>query len=99
MVPGSAASVLLTSQAAAGALPEHAGRIVFLDRDLEGLGGESEQSPVTPVRDRNLAYVIYTSGSTGRPKGVAIEHRATVALLARAHRTFTRDELAGGLAV
>ncbi len=70
------ASVILTKEHLAPALPPGAARAVLLDKQWP----EIERHPSTPapcaaVAD-NGAYVIYTSGSTGRPKGALVTHRA-----------------------
>jgi amino acid adenylation domain-containing protein len=70
------ARVLLTQERLLGALPEHDGRVICLDRDWAEIARESEANPESGVTAENLAYVIYTSGSTGKPKGVMIQHRA-----------------------
>lgn len=72
------ASVLVTGQCRADALPGYLGSVVTLDPGgqmasaLTSTIGPTDGS--TEPRAGNLAYVIYTSGSTGQPKGVEIKH-------------------------
>src|SRR5205085_11196625 len=66
MLADANAPVLITQRALAGALPETAATVVFVDdvRDASDSATLRVSSHVTPA---NLAYVIFTSGSTGRP--------------------------------
>ncbi|WJY42758.1 amino acid adenylation domain-containing protein [Streptomyces sp. P9-2B-2] len=64
----------LTRTEHAGAVPEGACPLVFLDR-LDTLPDEVVSS--TGLVDR-LAYVMFTSGSTGAPKGIGVTHRNMV---------------------
>ncbi|MFD5799520.1 amino acid adenylation domain-containing protein, partial [Streptomyces diastatochromogenes] len=67
--------VVVTSQAAAGAIPS-GGPAVVLDEPavVAELAGLSDASPGVEVLPDHPAYVIFTSGSTGRPKGVAVTY-------------------------
>ncbi len=70
--------VLLTQQRLLGRLPDHAARVIALDRDWSAIAREPETNPVSGATADHLAYVIYTSGSTGKPKGTLIVHRGLV---------------------
>ncbi|HEX2188729.1 MAG TPA: condensation domain-containing protein, partial [Longimicrobiaceae bacterium] len=78
MLADSGATLLLTQERLAGALPEFGGEVVLVEETpsppgpLSPQGGEGEHGTGT----ESLAYVIYTSGSTGTPKGVAVPHGA-----------------------
>jgi amino acid adenylation domain-containing protein len=98
MLEDSAAPVVVTESALAGALPEHPARRVLLDADREMLDGQSAASLAAGACPDNLAYVIYTSGSTGRPKGVAITHRSAAVLLGWAEEVYGAQQIAGVLA-
>ncbi|HSF42989.1 MAG TPA: amino acid adenylation domain-containing protein, partial [Thermoanaerobaculia bacterium] len=74
LLADSGATVLVSDQASATALPETAVRRVLLDRDREAIGREPAEPPAVCVEARSPAYVIYTSGSTGTPKGVVAVH-------------------------
>ena len=69
------ASVVVTQQRLAEALPEHKAHLVCLDKDWKAFSHESQENPVSGVTADNLAYSIYTSGTTGKPKGVLVEHK------------------------
>jgi amino acid adenylation domain-containing protein len=84
MLEDAAPAVLLTQKRLQGALSFPRRRIVMLDGDEIGSGGESDRNPdphLLGLTSRNLAYVIYTSGSTGTPKGVMIEHGGVLNLI------------------
>jgi amino acid adenylation domain-containing protein/thioester reductase-like protein len=81
MLEDSQASVLLTEQTLAAALPLHAAKVICLDTEWERIAEENSGDLESLAGADNLAYVIYTSGSTGRPKGVAMSHRPLVNLL------------------
>lgn len=68
------ASVLVTGQCRAEALPAYPGRVVTLDPEGQLISAFSSANGSTEPKAENLAYVIYTSGSTGEPKGVEITH-------------------------
>jgi amino acid adenylation domain-containing protein len=72
------ASVVVTREAIATELPEHAARVVCLDSDAAAIAAQSGQRPSSGVEPGDLVYVIYTSGTTGRPKGVTITHEGLV---------------------
>ncbi|MFN2332768.1 MAG: AMP-binding protein, partial [Halomonas sp.] len=63
--------------------------------DFAGFGAEN---PSLELDAAGLAYLIYTSGTTGKPKGVMIEHRNAAEMLAWAHETYSREQLAVVLA-
>ncbi|MGC9502048.1 AMP-binding protein, partial [Streptomyces sp. WG7] len=74
--------LVLTTQAAAGSLPERLPvEVVAVDdpsvtEACASLSGEeiADGERVVPLLLSHPAYVIYTSGSTGRPKGVEVTH-------------------------
>ncbi len=74
MLEDSNASVILTQRHLLQGLPEHRARVICLDADSEGIGGESAENLEVLIEPDNLAYIIYTSGSTGQPKGVLVSH-------------------------
>jgi non-ribosomal peptide synthetase component F len=94
LLEDSGAAVLVTDSSLLEAVPGYRGPVVLVDGSAPALPTREK----TDAAPEHLAYVIYTSGSTGKPKGVAIEHRAAVAMLRWALRTYGRDELAGVLA-
>ncbi|MZF88578.1 amino acid adenylation domain-containing protein, partial [Streptomyces sp. SID5643] len=74
-IQDAAPAVVLTTVAAAGAVPAGVARVVVDDpATLRELAGLEATPPTVAVAPAALAYVIYTSGSTGRPKGVAVSH-------------------------
>jgi amino acid adenylation domain-containing protein/thioester reductase-like protein len=72
LMADSAATVLVTTEAASGAAPE--GDWTTVLSEPEHLADEPDTRPAVPVRPDDAAYVIYTSGSTGEPKGVVAAH-------------------------
>ncbi|MDT5268373.1 MAG: hypothetical protein QOH49_559 [Acidobacteriota bacterium] len=72
MLDDAQATLLLTHARLNEELPEHAARVVCVDKDAERIARQPAHNPAVAVRPSNLAYVIYTSGSTGRPKGVCV---------------------------
>jgi amino acid adenylation domain-containing protein len=73
-----AAPMILTQQSLLEHLPEFAGEMVCLDRDVALFQHEPRVNPALVNSADDLVYVIYTSGSTGVPKGVAVRHRNLV---------------------
>jgi amino acid adenylation domain-containing protein/FkbH-like protein len=55
--------------------------LIYLDKDWESIGRESEQNPQHASHATDLAYISFTSGSTGRSKGVCVPHRGVVRLV------------------
>ena len=78
MLADAQAPVLVTQGSVASQTANYQGKVVFLDRDRELIGRESESGVDAGVTTQNLAYVIYTSGSTGKPKGVCVAHANVV---------------------
>ncbi|MET0398247.1 MAG: amino acid adenylation domain-containing protein [Longimicrobiaceae bacterium] len=77
--------VIVTTESAAGALPEHGAAVVRVDQ----LPDEApDETPEEPTCAESLAYVIYTSGSTGYPKGVLVQHGSLANLLAATREVF-----------
>jgi amino acid adenylation domain-containing protein len=79
------ATMVLTRQRLADALPAQSAMTVCLDADDELLAHESAENPRHQTSPDNLAYIMYTSGSTGVPKGVSITHRGVVRLVKRSN--------------
>ncbi len=73
--------VLLAHQRLLGSLPDHAARVVCVDRESTAGAPRAGENPPPRGTAENLCYVMHTSGSTGRPKGVAVTHRAVVRLV------------------
>ncbi|MEM9579120.1 MAG: MupA/Atu3671 family FMN-dependent luciferase-like monooxygenase [Pseudomonadota bacterium] len=69
----SAVPVILTTSAVTSGLPDHAAKVLELDRAPQ-IDAASAENPPVLAKSTDLAYLIFTSGSTGRPKGVMIEH-------------------------
>ncbi|MEQ1568935.1 MAG: amino acid adenylation domain-containing protein, partial [Myxococcota bacterium] len=92
VVDDSAPIAVLVESGQAEVVPAAAATLVPVDED------DGASAVVTSPEETDLAYLIYTSGSTGRPKAVAIEHRAAVARLDWAERTYDAEELSGVLA-
>jgi amino acid adenylation domain-containing protein/non-ribosomal peptide synthase protein (TIGR01720 family) len=72
------ASVVVTRDSLAHAVPQNGVRRVRLDGDSAAIDAESGAPLDGGARSEDLCYVLFTSGSTGKPKGVAIEHRQLV---------------------
>ncbi|MCC5658371.1 amino acid adenylation domain-containing protein [Nostoc sp. XA010] len=70
------APVLVTQANLVQEIPQHNGKVVYLDADWSLIAQQSQENLCCSVTTENLAYVIYTSGSTGKPKGVQIPHGA-----------------------
>jgi amino acid adenylation domain-containing protein len=81
MLDDCGARVLVTRAGLADALPEHAARVVLVDRDRETIRREPDVDPRVDAGPDGAAYVMYTSGSTGRPRGVVVPHRAVLRLV------------------
>jgi amino acid adenylation domain-containing protein len=93
MLEDSAPAVLLTHEAALGAMVGHSSGlpIVNLESDEWQWTGQSERNPDCAsigLDGRSLAYVIYTSGSTGIPKGAMNEHQGVVNRLVGMQREY-----------
>jgi amino acid adenylation domain-containing protein len=89
MLADSRAPVLLTDDGVGDVVwAEEGTRVLYLDREWELFGHESEANPPRSSSSENLAYVIYTSGSTGRPKGVAIQHDGLLNLVTWHQRVY-----------
>lgn len=82
------ASILVTGQCRADALPAYQGRIVTLDPEGQLISAFSSAIGPTEPKAENLAYVIYTSGSTGEPKGVEITHGGLLNLVSWHQQAF-----------
>ncbi|HJX27116.1 MAG TPA: non-ribosomal peptide synthetase, partial [Thermoanaerobaculia bacterium] len=95
LLADSGASIVLTEQSVAAALPAFAGTLVPVDGDPAG--GE-EEGPRGFLHPDQMAYAIYTSGSTGAPKGVLVRHGSAVARITWALSAYPREVLAGVLA-
>ncbi|MFN6515779.1 MAG: non-ribosomal peptide synthase/polyketide synthase [Nostoc sp. CreGUA01] len=81
MLEDTGVSVLLTQEHLVDKLPQHQGRVVYLDTDWQVISQLSQDNLISGVQENNLGYVIYTSGSTGRPKGVAMNQLALCNLI------------------
>jgi amino acid adenylation domain-containing protein/non-ribosomal peptide synthase protein (TIGR01720 family) len=69
----SEASILVTQSRLSERLPQHSGRIVYLDNEAEAIALQSAENPENLSRSSDVAYLIYTSGTTGKPKAVMVE--------------------------
>jgi amino acid adenylation domain-containing protein/non-ribosomal peptide synthase protein (TIGR01720 family) len=96
IVADAATSVILTSDALLGLLPETGAERISVETVYGA--GQVSLPPCRGADASSIAYMIYTSGSTGRPKGVAISHANAVALLRWAHDVFGGERLDGVLA-
>jgi amino acid adenylation domain-containing protein len=77
MLADSEAKLLLTEAKLAELFEESPG-VLYVERLVEQLTGESRERVQREVDGDHLAYVIYTSGSTGQPKGVMVTQRGLV---------------------
>jgi amino acid adenylation domain-containing protein len=95
MLADASAAVVVTRAGLIGQLPEHDGRVVWLDAHWPAIGKEPTQALADCVGPGNLAYVIYTSGSTGIPKGVTGTHGAMMNRIAAQARIvpFTDNDI------
>ena len=66
--------VVVTDDAMAAELPEHACAELNLDRERALLESRPQTRPEAVMTPEDPAYVIYTSGSSGTPKGVVVPH-------------------------
>ncbi|WP_281274219.1 non-ribosomal peptide synthase/polyketide synthase [Brevibacillus gelatini] len=95
----SQAAVVLTQERLLPMLPDHAARVICLDRDWERIAAAQRVDNLPSLaKPTNLSYVIYTSGSTGLPKGVAIQHSSVIAFIHWAKTVFSAEEMSGVLA-
>lgn len=81
-------ALLLSTDAAADALPANAG-VVMLESLAAVLDGLPDTSPQRTTVPQQLAYTLFTSGSTGKPKGVQISRGAFVNHLHAMQRELT----------
>ncbi len=77
----SGASVVLSVEPLADALPAVWARLICLDSDAGAIARQSDANPPRAGSALGLAHILYTSGSTGAPKGVAVVHRGVVRLV------------------
>ncbi|HEU0052537.1 MAG TPA: condensation domain-containing protein, partial [Longimicrobium sp.] len=73
MLDDAGASLVLTTPASRGALPESAAEVVAVP-DRPSTEDPFAAAPGAEVDAGELAYLIYTSGSTGKPKAVELTH-------------------------
>ena len=92
MLDDSGVPVIVTQADRVSALPQTTAELLYLDRDLRVMRGQSEDNPETDVTPDTLAYVIYTSGSTGKPKGVQITRSNVTRLFAATRHWYRFDE-------
>ena len=81
-------SALLTHEAIAQLLPEHAARVICLDALRQLIDRENSIQPNRTTDMDDLVYVIFTSGSTGRAKAAAVHHRGWTNLIQWFVRTY-----------
>jgi amino acid adenylation domain-containing protein len=96
MLEDSGATALLTQESMLEVLPRSGESFVCaVDRDREGIAGESAERLELAIDPDAIAYTIYTSGSTGKPKGVQVCHRSVVNLLTTVSRNpgFSADDV------
>ncbi|MFK4105085.1 amino acid adenylation domain-containing protein, partial [Streptomyces sp. NPDC019531] len=84
MLADAGAVCVVTSQPAAGALPDHINRLVLDDPATIDVLSALASDTLTDgehggaLLPGHAAYVLFTSGSTGRPKGVVVPHAGIV---------------------
>ena len=84
LLEDSQASLLISTSALVGQLPQHSAELLLIDQAYPLPTAQTKPA----CHAEQLAYVIYTSGSTGLPKGVMIEHRGLVNYLGYARRAY-----------
>ncbi|MCA1789235.1 MAG: amino acid adenylation domain-containing protein, partial [Thioalkalivibrio sp.] len=97
-IAADAALAWVLSSPATSAWLDGAGLEVVDVADAADFAGFGAENPSLELDAAGLAYLIYTSGTTGKPKGVMIEHRNAAEMLAWAHETYSREQLAVVLA-
>lgn len=89
MLDDAETSLLLVTEASAGAMPSSAARLIVIDK-MRGEISATKPLSASPTPDDagpdDLAYIIFTSGSTGRPKGVLCPHQGVTNLLSSMQR-------------
>jgi amino acid adenylation domain-containing protein len=81
MLVDTAASVVISHEEVAAALPLAGQHLLLLDRDAAAIDRHPDSNPPAVNQAGDLAYCMYTSGSTGQPKGVAIPHRSVLGFM------------------
>ena len=93
MVDDAGAPVVVSQLALSQVASVGDARVVYVDGEGEGVGGQGRERLSMVTEPRNLAYVIYTSGSTGHPKGVMVTHEAVCNHMQWMQSTYPLTEL------